>query len=94
LQEIRAHLPPGRYAIVISTNYGDQVFGVIPPQRNYIADVALLVRTPLQTLIQETNAHYAVLTLRKRDAGDVYFIAQVQKLTNDERVVLHVGRAF
>ena len=64
-QKIETELPPGRYALVISTNSGSKTFGAIPPKRDYTAQIGLEVRATQGVVLRETNAHYLSFSLSK-----------------------------
>lgn len=93
-QEIMTILPAGRYALVISTNWGGKTFGVIPPTREYSAQIGLEVRTAQGLVAQETNPHYLPFSLSKTTAGEVKFKVHLEGGVPNESVVLHVRRGF
>ena len=89
--EVRANLPRGRYAIVVSTNFDGRAFSVIPPTRNYSSDVTVRIERAQGLLAQGTNTHY--LGFRNARAGDVTIKLSVRKQAG-ETLVFHLGRGF
>jgi hypothetical protein len=93
-QEIRANLPPGRYALTVTTNFSRTAFGVVPAQRDYGSQLAIQVRSKAGLLIQATNFHYLVFSLSGDSAGPVEFSVQKEMGRQDELLVLNLGRGF
>lgn len=93
-QDILTRLPPGRYAIVISTNFSSRTFGVIPTQRNYNSQVSVEVRAGHTILAKETNGHYLVFSLRPKNTDEVGFKIHVQPEPETERLMFHLARGF
>ncbi|NLH73942.1 MAG: hypothetical protein GX456_12880 [Verrucomicrobia bacterium] len=67
--EIRAHLPSGRYIIVLSTNFNARTFGMIPKERDYSAQIIIQVEAERGIVAHGTNVHYLVFSLSNEEAG-------------------------
>jgi hypothetical protein len=95
-QEIITSLPPGRYALVISTNYGSKTFSEIPPQRDYSSQIIIQVHTDQRILARGSNSHYLVFSIRKESDAEakVKLTVDVQKKDENETLVLILGRGF
>jgi len=94
IQEIRTHLPAGRYCLVLNTNYDDRTFGVIPPQRQYTANVELEVIGTQGLILKSTNPHYEVFTVNKRGGDDLRVVANVNDLGKSDTLLFHLGHSF
>jgi len=93
-QEVLARLPPGRYALIVSTNSDSKTFGVIPPYRDYSSDVSLELWTNQEVLARERNMHYFVFSLSRADNRNVRFVLSVERSKEDSGLMMHIGRGF
>jgi hypothetical protein len=92
LQEFNAQLPAGRYAIVVSTNYDNHTFGIIPPERQYQSDIVLNVSSSGQILLRATNLYYKTFNL-KNSLNEVTFSVHFLE-QKENTVLLNIERSF
>jgi hypothetical protein len=94
IHEFRANLPRGRYAVVVSTNFSNKVFGIVPAQPESSANVSLEVKVSTVTILQETNIHYKTFSISGSVGRDAVFIVRVQKQRQAEQVLFNIARGF
>lgn len=93
-QEIRTCLPSGRYCLVVNTNYDARTFGLIPPHRQYAANVLLEVVGSQGLMLIATNTNYQIFNVNKWGGDDLRIVVIVYDLKNSDNLLLHLGHTF
>ena len=91
---LRAQLPAGRYAVIVSTNCAFRQFSVVSSEHNYSEYVTLNVESNGMILLQGTNIRYMTFRVPKEAATGLKISVDVRKLDDKERLFLLIGRGF